>query len=149
MTLLTSICRACFMVGFPWLFFHVAMIGCCTGLAHSVCAVAHIDAYAARGIVARRAAIRTKLRRCAVRHLPLHPGFRRAARVWGIEQTPASTPGSLAKVSVRSELLFDAAITAKVKAALFQALDVKGLDVTMETYKAVVEHARQRWHGAW
>ena len=55
--------------------------------------------------------------------------------MWGIEQTPASTPGSLAKVSVRSELLFDAAITAKVKAALLQALDVKGLDVTMRPTK--------------
>jgi osmotically-inducible protein OsmY len=34
-------------------------------------------------------------------------------------------------------LLFDAAITAKVKAALRQAPDVKGLDVTVEADTAV------------
>ena len=37
------------------------------------------------------------------------------------------------------EALDDATITAKVKAALFQAPDVKGLDVKVETDKAVVQ----------
>ena len=52
----------------------------------------------------------------------------------------ARSPG-LAEATGRDvgEALDDAAITAKVKAALLQAPDVKGLDVTVETNKAVVQ----------
>jgi hypothetical protein len=57
--------------------------------------------------------------------------------------TPSSSARSpgLAEATGRDvgEALDDAAITAKVKAALLQAPDVKGLDVTVETDKAVVQ----------
>jgi hypothetical protein len=57
--------------------------------------------------------------------------------------TPSSsarTPGP-AEATGREvgEALDDTTITAKVKAALFQAPDVKGLDVKVETVKAVVQ----------
>ena len=53
---------------------------------------------------------------------------------------PARAPGP-AEVAGREvgEVLDDATITAKVKAALLQAPDVKGLDVKVETDKAVVQ----------
>ena len=52
----------------------------------------------------------------------------------------ARSPG-LAEATGREvgEALDDTAITAKVKAALLQAPDVKGLDVTVQTDKAVVQ----------
>jgi len=52
----------------------------------------------------------------------------------------ARSPG-LAEATGREvgEALDDVAITAKVKAALLQAPDVKGLDVTVRTDKAVVQ----------
>jgi len=52
----------------------------------------------------------------------------------------ARSPG-LAEATGREvgEALDDAAITARVKAALLQAPDVKGLDVTVQTDKAVVQ----------
>ncbi len=54
--------------------------------------------------------------------------------------SPARSPGP-AEATGREvgEALDDATITAKVKAALLQAPDVKGLDVGVETDKAVVQ----------
>ena len=57
--------------------------------------------------------------------------------------TPSSSarsPGPAEKTGREvGEILDDATITAKVKAALLQAADVKGLDVKVETDKAVVQ----------
>jgi hyperosmotically inducible protein len=54
--------------------------------------------------------------------------------------SPARSPGP-AEAAGREvgEVLDDATITTKVKAALLQAPDVKGLDVKVETDKAVVQ----------
>jgi hypothetical protein len=62
-------------------------------------------------------------------------------------ESQATTPSSSARTPGPAEAtgrevgeaLDDTTITAKVKAALFQAPDVKGLDVKVETVKAVVQ----------
>lgn len=62
-------------------------------------------------------------------------------------ESPATTPSGSARSPGPAEAtgrevgeaLDDATITAKVKAALLQAPDVKGLDVKVETDKAVVQ----------
>lgn len=62
-------------------------------------------------------------------------------------ESQAATPSSSARSQGPAEeagrkvgeVLDDATITAKVKAALLQAPDVKGLDVKVETDKAVVQ----------
>ena len=62
-------------------------------------------------------------------------------------ESQAATPSSSARLPgpaeetgrAVGEVLDDATITAKVKAALLQAPDVKGLDVKVETDKAVVQ----------